>query len=667
MTPPRPAGRRLPPASLWIYCAFFARAAHALNVTPPAAPWDVSTLLTIDATIALDADVRCVFDGGATSDACVPDVEVPSRCTCRAPTSLSLLGDAPFQLEHDNGTVIENGVLTYYDAELPPELLSFSPADADCGSGLAVLSVRARNAAPTDALACHFGALGSSAGAFEAATRAAPNATEARVRCQVPASALLGDVWLRLTNDNGTRTSAPAPLPLTCYDSSLPPSLLSVSPEPIDISAIRNGSLRELRVRAGNMRRAAGALGCRYRGVADDRAIVYVNGTLLNTTLAPINETVGIATCPMPEAADAPGASGGALRLMGADQHADGASVVYGPPTDAPFGEMGPGGGGLVVRLRSHVHARVELSLDGVDLASARAPGELYGHSYTPLRVRVAGGKAHVHYGGVALLSDVALLGWDPDATWRVGVGARQGHQSAQHRVRSLRLRSALRLAQSSSVTVEVSLNGGADVSSGGPELNCTVMCGRSVVCYRMVWYGMVWVIIEPENSLGQRRACSRITEAWRCHRHSVKSGDGRRWLIRASATSWICMEERVTADPQLSTAAVDDIALFDHSRPFDRRVDASAQISLRLERGDLARELMAQRRVEVERIREERHVSVALRDANLRVRHPTHAHSVILERWPEDVLHRDVVERVRRRQQQERLEELGIAVETCA
>ena len=30
-----------------------------------------------------------------------------------------------------------------------------------------------------------------------------------------------------------------------------------------------------------------------------------------------------------------------------------------------------------------------------------------------------------------------------------------------------------------------------------------------------------------PERSLGQRRACSRIAEAWRCHRHSVKSDDG--------------------------------------------------------------------------------------------------------------------------------------------
>ena len=55
---------------------------------------------------------------------------------------------------------------------------------------------------------------------------------------------------------------------------------------------------------------------------------------------------------------------------------ADGMSVVYAPPTRAPFGELGPppgGGAGLVVRLRTLRRLRVEILVDGAELLAARA------------------------------------------------------------------------------------------------------------------------------------------------------------------------------------------------------------------------------------------------------------------------------------------------------
>ena len=162
-----------------------------LEVAPAAVPWDSSTLLTVDSAEPLNATSYCVFDRGNAADACTVDDSVPTRCTCRAPTSLALLGDAPLELRDPgaDGTLVASAVVTYYDPATAPELLSYTPVGADCWSGLVdwssfpdnstapadnrtQLVLRARNAAPTDSLLCSFGELGSTAATLERRARA---------------------------------------------------------------------------------------------------------------------------------------------------------------------------------------------------------------------------------------------------------------------------------------------------------------------------------------------------------------------------------------------------------------------------------------------------------------------------------------------------------------
>ena len=117
------------------------------------------------------------------------------------------------------------------------------------------------------------------------------------------------------------------------------------------------------------------------------------------------------------------------------------------------------------------------------------------------------------------------------------------------------------------------------------------------------------------------------------------------------------CMESHVFATD-------DDIVLLHHARLFDCRPAALPQIGLGLEGGNLARELVPQRRVEVECVREQRQIGVALQDAMLVlcVRRFGSEHRA------ENVAHCDVNVRFlvfRRWQQQQRLEQFRVAVET--
>ena len=115
----------------------------------------------------------------------------------------------------------------------------------------------------------------------------------------------------------------------------------------------------------------------------------------------------------------------------------------------------------------------------------------------------------------------------------------------------------------------------------------------------------------------------------------------------------------------KLALKAIQDSAETSRRATIETVAQVSArQIGLRLEGGNLARELVPQRRVEVECVREQRQIGVALQDAMLVlcVRRFGSEHRA------ENVAHCDVNVRFlvfRRWQQQQRLEQFRVAVET--
>ena len=211
--------------------------------------------------------------------------------------------------------------LTYYAPEQPPALLGLAPVGADCSSGATVVRLRGRNLAPTSRLRCGFGELGESVANFSGASRAAPPTSEAAVECAVPATALLGDVRVRVSNDGGARWSEPSAQRFTCHDARRPPELLSVLPETVDqaaaAAAAANGSrAAPLELRARNMRRGV-PLRCRLGAGGELQQLAgwalppETDATLESVTLASPQQTVGRATCPLPDtAALAPAAFG---------------------------------------------------------------------------------------------------------------------------------------------------------------------------------------------------------------------------------------------------------------------------------------------------------------------------------------------------------------------
>ena len=227
--------------------------------------------------------------------------------------------------------------LTYYAPEQPPTVLDITPTGVDCSSGAAVVRVRGRNLAPTSRLSCSFGELGASVANFSEASRAAPHASEAAVECAVPVTALLGDVRVRVSNDGGARWSEPSAQRFTCHDAARPPELLSVLPETVDRAAAAaaaaaaahpNGSrvAPPLELRARNMRRGV-PLRCRLgaggelQQVAGWALPLETEATLMSVTLATPQQSVGWATCPLPDTtAVAPAAFGRIGFEISADQ-----------------------------------------------------------------------------------------------------------------------------------------------------------------------------------------------------------------------------------------------------------------------------------------------------------------------------------------------------------
>lgn len=185
-----------------------------------------------------------------------------------------------------------------------------------------------------------------------------------------------------------------------------------------------------------------------------------------------------------------------------------GLSVCYAPTSSAAFGELGPGGAtggesgadeassaslatGLVLRLRTRGRQRAELLLDGRLLASAATGYAMRGQDFVPLSIEVdAAHGVSASLDGIALFANVPLPStWlqRPAPDWRIGFGASSGDGISSHHVRSLRISSALFGGAGAGgdggasgglgpsligVPVEVSGNGGADFSSGGPLLS---------------------------------------------------------------------------------------------------------------------------------------------------------------------------------------------------
>ena len=190
-------------------------------------------------------------------------------------------------------------------------MLALAPVGADCSSGATVVRLRGRNLAPTSRLRCGFGELGESVANFSGASRAAPHTSEAAVECAVPATALLGDVRVRVSNDGGARWSEPSAQRFTCHDATRPPELLSVLPETVDraaaAAAAANGSrAAPLELRARNMRRGV-PLRCRLGAGGELQQLAgwalppETDATLESVTLASPQQSVGWATCPLPD------------------------------------------------------------------------------------------------------------------------------------------------------------------------------------------------------------------------------------------------------------------------------------------------------------------------------------------------------------------------------
>ena len=312
----------------------------SLSLEPRAAASTANALITLDAgTTTISAGAQCEFEGGAELQPCAVDGTQPTRCSCTAPTSPALLGDVEVRLlPSGGGAALGAATLTYYAAEQPPTLLSLGPVGADCSAGGVAVEVRGRNLAPTPGLVCQFGELGATAANFTTASRAAPGASEALASCEVPATALLGDVRLRVSNDGGARWSEPSAQLFTCHDAARPPELLSVQPEAVDLAAVRNataaaaadggglitlttGSLAVAAVRARNLRRGV-TLTARFGGalssVSSSSAAgggsggggaaaatelsppVETNCSLVEVSLGTAAQTVGWASCALP-------------------------------------------------------------------------------------------------------------------------------------------------------------------------------------------------------------------------------------------------------------------------------------------------------------------------------------------------------------------------------
>ena len=131
---------------------------------------------------------------------------------------------------------------------------------------------------------------------------------------------------------------------------------------------------------------------------------------------------------------------------IGDGSAADGFSFNYGDLPDASFGEQGAGAG-----LRVEFDTWSNGSADGFDdeantievwYANTRiakaASITLRTSSYVPVSVQHDGTHLKVIHNGVTIFGNLEVPGWNPQANWRLGWGARTGGASDNHWIRNL-------------------------------------------------------------------------------------------------------------------------------------------------------------------------------------------------------------------------------------
>lgn len=130
----------------------------------------------------------------------------------------------------------------------------------------------------------------------------------------------------------------------------------------------------------------------------------------------------------------------------GGGDGADGMAFVYAPlANDANFTEEGPATG-LTVSFDTYSNGAddpansIEIRFNGTRLAQAiNIP--LENNTYTPVQVSVSDtGHITVSYNGNVIFNNVAIPGYNPDASWRWALGGRTGGSFEQHFVDNLRI-----------------------------------------------------------------------------------------------------------------------------------------------------------------------------------------------------------------------------------
>ena len=79
--------------------------------------------------------------------------------------------------------------------------------------------------------------------------------------------------------------------------------------------------------------------------------------------------------------------------------------------------------------------------------------------TWTPVRIRHDERGLSVWHGGRRWVSDYQIRGWDPQPSWRLGVGARSGRWPERHWIDWLEIESEMLVAEAET-TLELSTNG---------------------------------------------------------------------------------------------------------------------------------------------------------------------------------------------------------------
>jgi hypothetical protein len=130
--------------------------------------------------------------------------------------------------------------------------------------------------------------------------------------------------------------------------------------------------------------------------------------------------------------------------LIGNGDGADGFAFVYGATANTAFREEGPAGElGLIVSFDIYPNAgetgipNITVRYNGVDRHVVSKT--LRTGNFVPVLISVSSeGLCSVSHAGSTILNDIVLPGWNPQATWHIGLGAGTGGLNDQHYVDNL-------------------------------------------------------------------------------------------------------------------------------------------------------------------------------------------------------------------------------------